>query len=190
MVCGGWRSFVTLHFYQLLISVYFIRTNMNIMKLIAAFASMVLTAGMIWAQDLPDVSVENMDGETVSIRDVVRGKPAVISFWGVTCKPCITELNALNEVMEEWLEDVDFDIIAVSVDDSRFSSRARSMAQGYDWQFKSVFDKNQDLKRAMNVSLTPQTFIVDASGNIVYSHSGYTPGSEYELYDKLMEISE
>ena len=144
---------------------------MNIMKLIAAFASMVLTAGMIWAQDLPDVSVENMDGETVSIRDVVRGKPAVISFWGVTCKPCITELNALNEVMEEWLEDVDFDIIAVSVDDSRFSSRARSMAQGYDW-------------------LTPQTFIVDASGNIVYSHSGYTPGSEYELYDKLMEISE
>ena len=134
--------------------------------------------------------LDRRDGETVSIRDVVRGKPAVISFWGVTCKPCITELNALNEVMEEWLEDVDFDIIAVSVDDSRFSSRARSMAQGYDWQFKCVFDKNQDLKRAMNVSLTPQTFIVDASGNIVYSHSGYTPGSEYELYDKLMEISE
>ena len=98
----------------------------------------------------------------------------------VTCKPCITELNALNEVMEEWLEDVDFDIIAVSVDDSRFSSRARSMAQGYDWQFKCVFDKNQDLKRAMNVSLTPQTFITDASGKIVYSHSGYTPENDGE----------
>ena len=162
---------------------------MNVRKLFAAFASMVLSAVMIWARDLPDVNVENMDGETVSIRDVARGKPAVISFWGVTCKPCITELNALNEVMEDWLEEVDFNIIAVSVDDSRFSSRARSMAQGYDWQFKCVFDKNQD-KRAMNVSLTPQTFIVDASGNIVYSHSGYTPGSEYELYDKLMEISE
>ena len=126
-------------------------------KLIVALCAMVLSSVLLPAQNLPDVSVEDIDGRSVSIKEVVVGKPAVISFWGVTCKPCITELNALNEVMEEWLEDVDFDIIAVSVDDSRFSSRARSMAQGYDWQFKCVFDKNQDLKRAMNVSLTPQT---------------------------------
>ena len=159
-------------------------------KLIVALSAMILGSGLLSAQNLPDVSVEDIDGRSVSIKEVVVGKPAVISFWGVTCKPCITELNALNEVMEEWLEDVDFDIIAVSVDDSRFSSRARSMAQGYDWQFKCVFDKNQDLKRAMNVSLTPQTFIVDASGKIVYSHSGYTPGSEQELYEKLIEIAE
>lgn len=158
-------------------------------KLIVALSAMILGSGLLSAQNLPDVSVEDIDGRSVSIKEVVVGKPAVISFWGVTCKPCITELNALNEVMEEWLEDVDFDIIAVSVDDSRFSSRARSMAQGYDWQFKCVFDKNQDLKRAMNVSLTPQTFIVDASGKIVYSHSGYTPGSEQELYEKLIEIA-
>lgn len=158
-------------------------------KLIVALCAMVLSSVLLPAQNLPDVAVEDIDGRSVSIKEVVVGKPAVISFWGVTCKPCITELNALNEVMEEWLEDVDFDIIAVSVDDSRFSSRARSMAQGYDWQFKCVFDKNQDLKRAMNVSLTPQTFIVDASGKIVYSHSGYTPGSEQELYEKLIEIA-
>lgn len=158
-------------------------------KLIVALCAMVLSSVLLPAQNLPDVAVEDIDGRSVSIRDVAAGKPAIISFWGVTCKPCITELNALNEVMEEWLEDVDFDIIAVSVDDSRFSSRARSMAQGYDWQFKCVFDKNQDLKRAMNVSLTPQTFIVDASGKIVYSHSGYTPGSEQELYEKLIEIA-
>ena len=41
----------------------------------------------------------------------------------------------------------------------------------------------------MNVSLTPQTFIVDAEGMIVYSHSGYTPGSEQELLDKLLELA-
>ena len=64
------------------------------------------------------------------------------------------------------------------------------MTQGYGWQFNCVFDKNQDLKRAMNVSLTPQTFIVDASGKIVYSHSGYTPGSEAELFERLVELSE
>ena len=33
----------------------------------------------------------------------------------------------------------------------------------------------------MNVTLTPQVFVVDANGKIVYSHTGYTPGSEQEL---------
>ena len=145
-------------------------------------AALFFGAAFLSAQTLPDVKVENMSGEQVGIRTVVTGKPVIISFWGVTCKPCITELNTLNSIMEDWLEQVDFDIIAVSVDDTRFIARAKSMVN-------CVFDRNQDLKRAMNVSLTPQTFIVDAGGKIVYSHSGYTPGSEQELLDKLIEIS-
>ena len=70
-------------------------------KLIVALSAMILGSGLLSAQNLPDVSVEDIDGRSVSIKEVVVGKPAVISFWGVTCKPCITELNALNEVMEE-----------------------------------------------------------------------------------------
>ena len=95
-----------------------------------AAAVLLFGAVMLPAQNLPDVQVENMSGEQVRIRDVVAGKPAIISFWGVTCKPCITELNTLNALMDEWLEQVDFDIIAVSVDDTRFLARAKSMVQG------------------------------------------------------------
>lgn len=137
----------------------------------------------------PNVKVENINGDIVNTKDVTEGKPAIVSFWGVTCKPCMTELNALNDLMEEWKEEVDFNIIAVSIDDSRFTSRARSMAQGFQWGFVCLFDKNQDLKRAMNVSLTPQTYIINSKGEIVYAHTGYTPGSEYELFEKLKEIS-
>ena len=159
-------------------------------KIYLMFMFLVLGMGLLKAQSsLPDVKVENMEGRQVSVRSLVSGKPFIISFWGVTCKPCLTELNALNDQMEEWLEEVDFDIVAVSIDDSRFSSRARSMAHGFDWQFKAVFDKNQDLKRAMNVTFTPHTFIIDAKGNVVYSHTGYTPGSEQELLEKLKELA-
>lgn len=140
------------------------------------------------AQQLPDVKVENAQGEQIATKTLIDGKPFILSFWGVTCKPCLTELNALNEVIEEWREEVDFNIVAVSVDDSRFTSRARSMAKGFGWQFTCVFDKNQDLKRALNVSFTPQTFIIDGKGKIVYSHTGYTPGSENELLEKLKEL--
>lgn len=142
----------------------------------------------IQAKVLPDVKVENIKGEQVGIRSLVNGRPVIISFWGVTCKPCIQELNTLNENLSDWKKEADFNIIAVSIDDSRFTARARSMVKGFNWQFQSVFDKNQDLKRAMNVTLTPQVFIVDAKGNIIYSHTGYTPGSELELLAKIKTL--
>ena len=30
--------------------------------------------------------------------------------------------------------------------------------------------------------------LTDAEGNIIYSHSGYTPGSEQELFDKIVAL--
>lgn len=138
------------------------------------------------AQTLPDVKVENQEGKVISIREVIDGTPMIISFWSTTCKPCIMELNAINNALPDWLEEVDMKVVAVSVDDARTVSRARAMTQGQGWDdYTCVYDKNQDLKRAMNVSLTPHTFIVDGQGNIVYSHSGYTPGSEEELFEKI-----
>lgn len=141
------------------------------------------------AQSLPDVKVENQDGKVVSIKSLVKGAPTIISFWSTTCKPCIMELNAINENLEDWLEKKEFNVVAVSVDDARTLSRARAMTKGQGWyDFICVYDKNQDLMRAMNVYLTPHVFIVDSKGNIVYSHSGYTPGSEHELFEKIKAL--
>ena len=141
------------------------------------------------AQTLPDVKIENQEGKVVSIREVIDGTPMIISFWSTTCKPCIMELNAINNNLPDWLEEVNMKVVAVSVDDARTVSRARAMTQGQGWDdYTCLYDKNQDLKRAMNVSLTPHTFIVDGEGNIIYSHSGYTPGSEEELFEKIKAL--
>lgn len=141
------------------------------------------------AQTLPDVKVENQEAKVISTRDLVDGTPMIISFWSTTCKPCIMELNAINDNLGDWLEEADFKVVAVSVDDARTLSRARAMTQGQGWDdYTCIYDKNQDFKRAMNVSLTPHTFIVDGNGNIVHSHSGYTPGSEHELFEKILEL--
>ena len=138
------------------------------------------------AQQLPDVKVENDAGKVISTRSLV-GKPMIISYWSLACKPCIQELNAMNDALEEWREEADFEVVAVSVDDVRLKARAKAKATSMGWDFVCLFDANQAMKRAMNVSLTPQSFVVDAEGNIVFSHSGYTPGSEQLLFEKLLE---
>ncbi len=141
------------------------------------------------AQSLPDVKIENQEGKVISTKSLADGTPMIISFWSTTCKPCIMELNAINDNLYDWLEEVDMKVVAISVDDARAVSRARAMTKGQGWDdYVCLYDKNQDFKRAMNVSLTPHTFIVDGKGNIVYSHSGYTPGSEQELFEKIKAL--
>ena len=160
--------------------------------LIKAIALLALSVASynVSAQTLPDVKVENTQGKEISVRSLLTGKPLIISYWSIACKPCIQELNAINDVIEEWREEADFEVIAVSVDDVRMQANAKAKAASLGWDFTCVYDTNQELKRAMNVSLTPQSFIVDADGNIVFSHSGYTPGSEELLFDKILEIAQ
>ncbi len=125
----------------------------------------------------------------IDVSTLVKGKPIIISFWSITCKPCIQELNAINDAMEDWLAEADFDVVAVSIDDARMKATAKARATSWDWDFTCVFDDNQALKRALNVSLTPQSFVVDGEGNIVFSHTGYTPGSEELLFNKVLELN-
>ena len=80
-------------------------------------------------------------------------------------------------------------IVAVSTDDSRSTAKARALAEGHGWDdFIMLYDKNQEFMRAMNVSLTPQVYVVDADGKIVYSHTGYAPGSELELLKAIKKL--
>lgn len=140
-------------------------------------------------KELPKVMVENLKNETIDIRTVLNDSlPVVLSFWGTTCKPCLMELDALAEVYEEWQETAPFKVVAVATDDSRAASKVKAMAGGRGWPFEVVLDKNQDLKRAMNINSIPFLYVVDKRGNIVYTHSGYTPGSELEVYDVLKNL--
>ena len=158
------------------------------MKRFLSFVCFILAVAGVSAQQLPDVKVENAQGKIASVRELSNGKPMIISYWSIACKPCIQELNAINDALADWRSEAEFEVIAVSVDDARLKASAKAVANSRGWEFICVYDENQALKRAMNVSLTPQSFVVDGEGNIIFSHSGYTPGSEQLLFDKIVEL--
>lgn len=158
------------------------------MKKLFSLLCLMMVVSAVAAQQLPDVKIENAQGKIVSVRSLANGKPMIISYWSIACKPCIQELNAINDALAEWREEADLEVVAVSTDDARLKATAKAVATSRGWEFICLFDENQELKRAMNVSLTPQSFVVDGEGNIIYSHSGYTPGSEQVLFDKIVEL--
>jgi peroxiredoxin len=139
---------------------------------------------------LPGVKIENAAGETINTSVFAAKKtPLIVSFWSTTCKPCIVELNAMNDLVDEWRDEAEFEVLAICTDDSRSASYAKSMAAGNGWdRFTILYDKNQEFKRALNVNLIPHTFIFDGEGKIVYSHVGYTPGTEEEYIQVIKSI--
>ena len=137
---------------------------------------------------VPSVKVENSKGESFDTAALLEeGTPMIISFWSTTCKPCIRELEAVYEALPDWQEEVDFRVVAVSTDDSRQLAKAKSFAEGRGWgsDFTLLFDKNQDFMRAMNVTVVPHVFVVDAKGKIVFSHTAYVQGGEVELFEAV-----
>lgn len=140
------------------------------------------------AAQVPSVTVEDSKGESFNTKELLKeGTPMIISFWSTSCKPCIRELDAVYDALPDWLEEADFRVVAVSTDDSRLLAKAKSFAEGRGWgeEYTLLFDKNQDFMRAMNVSVVPHVFVVDAQGKIVYSHTSYVPGNELELFEAI-----
>jgi peroxiredoxin len=138
---------------------------------------------------LPAVKIKDLKGARVSTEDFKNdGKPMVISFWATWCKPCILELNTIHEVYPQWQKETGVKVIAVSIDDSRNSSKVAPFVRGRDWKFDVYLDENSDLRRALNVNNPPHTFLINGQGEVVWEHNGYAAGDEKELYQEIKKL--
>lgn len=139
---------------------------------------------------LPSVNIKTLDGRTINTQTISNeGKPLMVCFWALWCKPCKKELDAYNEVYEDWQDETGVKLIAISIDDARSSAKVKPFVNGKDWQFDVLLDPNQEFKRAMSVNMIPHTFILDGNGNIVYQHTSYYEGLEDEMFDLLKKVA-
>ena len=56
------------------------------MKKLFVTVAAALLAGAALAQ-MPDVKIENHQGDVINTSSLVNGKPTILSFWSTTCKP-------------------------------------------------------------------------------------------------------
>lgn len=139
-------------------------------------------------QDFPAVNVKNLAGETISTTSFnEKDKLYVFSFWATWCSPCIQELEAINEVYEDWKTQLNIEVIAVATDDSRTQKRVKPLVNGKGWNYTILLDANQDLKRKLSIANIPYLIIVK-NNKIVFIQNGHTPGAEEELLTKLKSL--
>ena len=106
----------------------------------------------------------------------------IISFWATWCKPCISELENIHEVYEDWQEETNVKLIAISVDNSRSQMKVKPLINAKGWEYEVYIDSNGEFMRSMSVGVIPHTFVLNKNKEIVYNHVGYSGGDEEELY--------
>lgn len=140
-------------------------------------------------KQVPSVQIKTLDGRTVNTSVFENdGNPIILTFWATWCKPCIKELSAIDDLYEDWQDETGVKIIAVSVDDTRSLSKVKPFVDGRGWEYEFYTDANSDLKRAMNISDIPSTFILDGEGNIVWQHTSYSEGGEHKLFEIVKKV--
>lgn len=142
------------------------------------------------ARTLPSIKLKTLDGKIVSSDDFNNdGKPIIIDFWATWCKPCVNELNTIQEVYADWQKETGVKLIAISIDDARTISSVAPFVNGKNWEYEIYLDPNSDFKRAMNVNMVPQTFILNGNKEIVSQHNSFTPGDEEKIYEEVKKAA-
>ncbi|MBO6605899.1 MAG: TlpA family protein disulfide reductase [Psychroserpens sp.] len=160
------------------------------MKTLYSLSLTLFMTSILIAQDvLPKMQVETLDGDNIELSSISENDQlVVVSLWATWCVPCKNELDAISEVYDDWVDETNVKLYAISVDDARTVKRVRPLVSGKGWEFDILLDTNSDLKRQLNAPTIPVTLLVK-NNKILFRHSGYTPGSEDELYEKIKEFS-
>ncbi|MBN2070829.1 MAG: redoxin domain-containing protein [Candidatus Krumholzibacteriota bacterium] len=116
-----------------------------------------------------DFSVTAADGKKLDLQQY-RGKVVLIDFWASWCAPCRAEMPTVKKVYSEN-KGKGFDIIGISMDDSREKFDSYVKEQQIEW--RQVFDGKgwqAELGLKYAVGSIPSTFLVDRAGVIRYKN--------------------
>jgi thioredoxin-related protein len=119
-----------------------------------------------------DVKMKDISGKELNLKDAMKGNGLLVMFSCNTCPYVIKNQERTRQVCK-YAQEHNIGVILVnsneaqrSDDDSFEAMQAYAKAQAYQWNY--VVDKNSELADAFSASRTPENFLFNKEGKLVY----------------------
>jgi peroxiredoxin len=130
-------------------------------------------------EQAPDVKVLTLDGAETSLAQL-RGKSVLVNFWATWCEPCRQELPLLSKLQATHREK-GLVVVGVNIDRGGSAAELKTFAERRKVAFQIWRDPEEQLAAAFGVGTLPASFLIDKTGNIVWSKTGAIESNEAGL---------
>ena len=159
------------------------------MKLLAVFIILLLSqTNSIYSDNSTiDFSFQTTDSEEKSIRDFYD-KPLVIEWAASWCNACKKNQEAINEIYLDFIDDINFVSISVSISEDTIDDVKRmKQNRNYNWTFGLDINRVSVKYQVFN----GYTWLVDTSGQILERWNGTLISAEIliESFERNLQIT-
>lgn len=126
----------------------------------------------------PDFTLQRLGGGDIKLQQFIKGRPALITFWGLACGPCRVEAPHLSKLYQRYGQQ-GFEVIAVNAYDDSVEDVAQYVADE-KLTYPIALQGGSVAKEQYKVGAHPTTFWIDSDGKVVDYDIGFTNAQRVE----------
>jgi thiol-disulfide isomerase/thioredoxin len=130
---------------------------------------------------VPGFSFVTREHQTVSNASL-RGKVALLDFWGTWCPPCRESVPILKNVQKKYAAKA-FQLVSISSDDDEDVWKTFVESQHMEWA--EYLDSSGEVQQAFKIESFPTFIVVDKDGVIRFRQSGVGSETQSDLEDAI-----
>ena len=118
----------------------------------------------------PDFTIKTIDGNTVSLHQLISDKPTLVYFFATWCPYCRADFAVIDKVYPEYKDKVNF--LAIDIDRSESATKIADYKQSNNHAFIDFAPADAKVLSVYGVSSTTTKFAINKDGLILWRGSG------------------
>lgn len=163
--------------------------SLTLLRAIGCVVLILVHLGQARAQSssLAHLTLEGIDGTSRKLSEYFARGPVYINFWALWCEPCKLELRALKKFAADNAG-APFTILAVNQDSPKSLAKVKAYVKSQSYPFPVILDPNMQVFQAFNGQNLPFSVLIDQSGRVVSTRTGYLPGDEKDIAEDILKL--
>ena len=125
----------------------------------------------------PVFTTKDVDGNEISLAELIAKKPVLLVFWATWCGFCAQELEDMKTFTEKYQDKIQ--VLALTGGES--SGAVKDYIQKENVNFLMALDEKKDVWNKYSVRGTPSHFLIDKDGAVVSLRPGLSLIKDLEI---------